>query len=361
MAPSPDVALTLTLAVIASSTAPLLLLESDLTVIAASTSFCRAFQIEPTTVPGTKLFELGAGEWNVPQLLTLMKATADGHAEIEGYEMDLRCAGREPRCLVLNAQKLAYADADNIRLLLSVSDITDARIAEKLKDDLLRQKDGLLRDKAVLHQELHHRVANSLQIIASVLMQSARNVRSEETRGHLFDAHSRVLSVAAVQRQLSSSSLGEVKMHSYLKDLCQSIGASMIHDHRKLKLEVSADESTVNPDVSISLGLIVTELVINALKHAFPDHHIGGKIMVDYHADKRDWTLSVADNGVGMAAKPESAKSGLGTSLIQAIAMQLHARVKVADARPGTSVSIIHTQAAIDRIGKVIPIHQVAV
>ena len=82
--------------------------------------------------------------------------------------------------------------------MLSVTDITHARAAEKLKDNLLREKDVLL-------QELHHRVANSLQIIASVLMQSARKVQSEETRSHLYDAHQRVMSVAALQQQLASS------------------------------------------------------------------------------------------------------------------------------------------------------------
>jgi two-component sensor histidine kinase len=360
MAPPPDLALTLTLAVVASSTAPLLLLENDLTVIAVSTSFCRAFKVDEASATGRKLFELGAGEWNVPQLLSLMQATAAGHAEIEGYELDLRREGQEPRCLVLNAKKLAYADTANVRLLLSVSDVTDARLAEKLKDALIREKDDLIRDKVILHQELQHRVANSLQIIASVLMQSARNVQSEETRGHLIDAHSRVLSVAAVQRQLSASSVGNVKVRSYLSELCQSIAASMIHDHAKLSLEVKADDSVIDPDVSISLGLIVTELVINALKHAFPDHDTGGKIAVDYHADGRDWTLSVADNGVGMPAEPGSAKSGLGTTLIQAIATQLGARIEVLDAKPGTSVSVIHTQIA-RAVAKVIPIHQVAV
>jgi two-component system, sensor histidine kinase PdtaS len=118
-------------------------------------------------VPDNALRDLGAGEWNVPQLNSLLKATASGLAKIEGYEFDLRRAGKADRHLVINAQKLAYGNDQDVRLLVSVLDVTDARIAEKLKNDLLR-------DKAVLHQELQHRVANSLQIIASVLMQSAR-------------------------------------------------------------------------------------------------------------------------------------------------------------------------------------------
>ena len=83
---------------------------------------------------------------------------------------------------MLNVKKLDYGNADEVRLLLAVADVTDARLAEKLKDDMLRQKDDLAREKAILLQELQHRVANSLQIIASVLLQSARRVESDETR-----------------------------------------------------------------------------------------------------------------------------------------------------------------------------------
>src|ERR1051325_8967119 len=127
-----DVSLNLALAVIASSTAPLLLINGDdLTLIAASKSFYRAFQIDPATVPGIALHAVGAGEWDVPQLASLLRATAAGYAHIDGYEIDLCRAGQEDRRLVLNAEKLDYGNKDNIRLLLSVSDITDARIAAK--------------------------------------------------------------------------------------------------------------------------------------------------------------------------------------------------------------------------------------
>jgi len=255
--------------------------------------------------------------------------------------MDLNREGQETRRLVLNVKKLEYGDAENIRLLLAVADVTDARLAEKLKDEMLRQKDDLVREKAILLQELQHRVANSLQIIASVLLQSAKRVESDETRTHLYDAHQRVMSVAAVQRQLAATTLGDIALRAYLTELCQSIGASMIRDHDQLTLEVSADDSLASADISVSLGLIVTELVINALKHAFPGRR-KGKIAVDYRADGADWTLSVADNGVGMPADPESAKSGLGTSIVSALAQQLRASVNGSDANPGYKVSIVH-------------------
>lgn len=333
----PDVAQGLALAILTSSAAPALLLDGDLTVIAGSTSFYAAFGLDPQNVDEQPLFELGEGEWDVPQLRSLLGATLSGHARIEAYEMDFKASGL-PRRLVLNAQKLDYGDAEQVRLLLTLSDVTEARLSEKLKDDLLREK-------AILLQELQHRVANSLQIIASVLMQSARRVQSEEARGHLHDAHNRVMSIATLQQQLAASRLGEVELRGYFSQLCESLGASMIHDHDKVSIAVTADGSSVNADISVSLGLIVTELVINALKHAFPGGR-DGKILVDYHTHDANWTLSVSDNGVGTPETLADAKPGLGTSIVEALANQLDATVETEGGYPGTTVSVTHWKSS---------------
>lgn len=330
----PAVTHSLALALVAASDAPILLLDGTLAVIAASDSFSRAFHVDPAKAAGASLFALGSGEWDAPQLRSLLKATLSGAADIDLHEMDLRQADGPPRRLVITAHMLDYGDPENIRLMLAVSDVTDARLAERLKDDLLREK-------AILFQELQHRVANSLQIIASVLMQSARRVSSEETRGYLRDAHSRVMSVAALQHQLAASNVGDVELKGYFTELCESIGASMIQDRQTLSLSVVADEGSAAPEVSVSLGLVVTELVINALKHAFPNGR-GGHIVVSYKTAGADWSLSVADDGVGMPTGSAPAKAGLGTSIVQALAKQLGAVVEVAAANPGTRVSVIH-------------------
>src|SRR5690606_8077506 len=108
--------------------------------------------------------------------------------------------------------------------------------------------------------------------------------------------HGRVMSIAAVQRQLAESGLDAVDLRSYLIQLCQSLGASMIGDSDKLSIEVLADDVRMDGERSVRLGLIVTELVINALKHAFPDH--SGTITVEYRAEGSIWLLSVRDDGV---------------------------------------------------------------
>jgi two-component sensor histidine kinase len=329
------VADSLAVAVVVSSDAPTLLLDGDLNILAGSASFSRAFQIAPDAVTGKPVFALGAGEWDVPQLRSLLSLTLTGDAGVDTYEMDLRRPGLPTRRLVITARVLVYEDPANVRLLMAASDVTEARLAAKLKDDLLREK-------AVLHQELQHRVANSLQIIAGVLMQSARRAAlSEDAKGFLVEAHSRVMSVAALQRQLAQSNARDVELRAYFTELCASIGASMIEDRDRLILRVEAERGVATADVSVSLGLIVTELVINALKHAFPTGR-DGHIVVRYQSHPPDWVLTVTDDGVGMPQGPAAAKAGLGTSIVQALARQVDATVQVTDTDPGTMVSIVH-------------------
>ena len=323
----------LAMALVESSKAPLLLLDDGVTVIGASASFCNTFNLDPSTIANRRLADLGAGEWNLPQLNSLLRATISGAAEIDAYEMDLVREGKATCRLILSAHKLDYFDTEKVRVVLAATDVTATRLAEKQKDDLVREKHVLL-------QELQHRVANSLQIIASVLMQSAKRVQSEETRLHLHEAHSRVMSIATLQRQLAVTQLKSVELRTYFADLCRSISASMIDDPKRLSLEAAVDDTTTTSDVSVSMGLIVTELVINSIKHAFPDQVSGGKIVVSFADEGGAWLLSVSDNGAGMPVSTERGKPGLGTGLVEALSKQLDATVTVLDANPGTRVEI---------------------
>src|SRR4029078_12099390 len=109
----------------------------------------------------------------------------------------------------------------------------------------------------------------------------------------------------------------------------------------RLSIVVTVDDSVVKSDISISLGLIVTELVINALKHAFPEGR-SGRISVDFLSDGQDWTLSVRDDGIGIPTGDDAAKAGLGTGIIEALARNLQSDISVADGKPGTIVSVAH-------------------
>ncbi len=236
---------TLGMALVVSSSTPLILLSEQLLVKAASGSFCRSFSIDCGSVVGKELFALGDGEWNIPQLRSLLTATAGGSAAIDAYEMDFERAGDPTRRLVINAHVLDHHDDEALRLVVAVTDVTEARHDR-------RANDALIEEKRILLQELNHRVANSLQIIASVLMQRVRSAQSEETRSYLRDAHHRVMSIATLQRQLAATATGQVSLRPYFTELCASIGASMVADPEMLILTVEADDSVTTSDQSVS-------------------------------------------------------------------------------------------------------------
>jgi two-component sensor histidine kinase len=152
------------------------------------------------------------------------------------------------------------------------------------------------------------------------------------------------MSVASVQQHLHASGTnGPIEIAPYLSKLCETLAASLIGDSRPISLKAIVGEGTATSSQAVSLGLIVTELVINALKHAFPQDTKHGQVTIVYDVAGTDWKLSVADNGIG---RPEGvfaqAKTGLGTTIVNALAHQLDAQVEVVSGSLGTIVSITH-------------------
>jgi chemotaxis protein methyltransferase CheR len=316
---------------------PLLVLDHDLRIVAASRAFFQIFHLVDQDVRGRMIYEIDDGQWNIPELRTILEKIAKDHAAVDGYEVDRDFPRVGRRIMLLNARKVFYEQGDHTTTLLAFEDITDRRAIEEKVQQLLREKDMLL-------QEMQHRVANSLQIIASILLIKARTVQSEETRFQLEDAHKRVLSVAAVQQHLDAAGRGgSIEVGNYLSRLCETLAQSMIGDSRPISLKVDADPGTVVSHQAVSIGLIVTELVMNSLKHAFPKEKKDGAIVVSYKVADADWKLTVSDNGVG---KPDlgasQKKGGLGTSLVQSLAKQLDAQVDIVSDPHGRAVSITH-------------------
>jgi two-component sensor histidine kinase len=282
------------------------------------------------------LYELGDGQWNIPALRDLLSAIGPQHATMEAFEVSHVFPGLGFRTMLLNARKVFYEGNNHTTMLLAIEDVTERRAME-------REKDALLGEKELLLKEMQHRIYNSLQLIASILLLKARTVLSEETRRHLKDAHQRVLSVAAVQRHLEPSKLHDmIEVGPYLSKLCESLATSMIKEGRPISLEVRANAGAVTSSRAVSLGLITTELVLNALKHAFGDRQ-RGSVIVEYEAVGQRWSLSVTDDGLGHTVGVDGLEHvGLGTGIIEVLARQLDGRVEMASSLAGTKVSITH-------------------
>jgi chemotaxis protein methyltransferase CheR len=319
---------------------PLIVLDKDLRVIAASRSFYVKFATNPDDIRGKRFQELGTGEWEVPRLRLLLERLIPDHGTMDNFEVEHKLPHAGKCVLLLSASVVRY-EKGHKNILISIEDVTLQRVLECEKDELLRQKDVLL-------NEIEHRVANSLQIIASIILLKSKSVQSEETRRHLHDAHKRVISVAAVQRHLhASAGIGSMEMLPYLTTLCGALTHSMIGDGESVSLKVIGKGGVSTCANAESLGLIVTELVINALKHAFNETTKDGQITVAYEVSGTDWKLSVADNGIGrpdgVFAQP---KTGLGTGIVKALAKQLDSQVVTLSGPKGTTVSVTHATFA---------------
>ena len=314
----------------------LLVLDGQLKVVAASRSFYSTFLTTPDETIGCMVYDLGTGAWNNEALRLLLERIVPEHGVMDNFEIEQHFPVIGQKTMLLNARKVFYEGDNNLTLLLAIEDITDRRIAERTLQNLSSQKDMLL-------AEMGHRVANSLQIVASILMLKARSVLSSETRGHLEDAHRRVMSIASLQQHLKASAIGEeVDVGAYLTTLCATLTGSMIGESSRITIVVLADYGSVASEQAVSIGLIVTELVINSLKHAFPDISKTGTVRVCYSVDGANWLLSVADDGVGMQVVPNRKSPGLGTTLVNALAQQLDGKVIRQSTPKGTMIVIKH-------------------
>ncbi len=315
----------------------LVVLDVNLRVATASTSFCRMFGVVMEDVRGRSFYELGGGHWDTPDLRMTLDAVASGNGSLHACEVEHEFLELGLRTMLLDARQIPETENAGASILLTVNDVTAARAAEKRLTALLDHKTTLL-------EEMTHRVANSLTIIAGILILKARRVHDVEARLFLEETHHRVMSIATAQRLLRTSlDDAEVSLGPYLSELCESLATSMIGDGQKIEMRVQAGDGTARSRDAVSLGLIVTELVINALKYAFAANTTHGRVTVTYATTPAGWALAVADNGIGAPeATGKMSKPGLGTVIIEALARQLDARVEILIRNNGRTTTITH-------------------
>ncbi len=313
---------------------PFLVLDEDLRVVVASRSFYEKFQVSQNETQGRLLYDIGNGQWNISALRHFLQHIISGHEVMTEYKIAHNFLTIGWRTMMLSAREVMHEGNKRKHLLLTIVDISERELLDIEKEKLSKQKDLMM-------QEMKHRMANSLQLIASILILKSEASESVEVRKHLHDAHERILSIATIEQDLYTTSLdGAVEVGPYLTRLCASLSQSMIGSNKPVIISVKAADGTTTSAEGISLGLITTELIINALKHAFPEGKQGA-IVVSYDNAKGGWRLAVSDDGVGVTINPEH-KGGLGTTIVRSLARQLGATVETKTSPKGTAVSIEH-------------------
>jgi len=333
---------TLALAIVDTLPEPFLVLDDTLHLLAGSRCFYEVFGEDPSKAHGRSLFELSSGQWDIPGLRQLLAAVIPERAAMEGFEFEQAFAKLGRRTFQLNALPLRDERGTSRMVLLAIKDITERRIGEQERQQLLEHTEELLEQQKTLLREMQHRIANSLQIIASILLLKAGSVSSEETKNELRAAHQRVMSVAAVQSHLhASAGIEQIEMGPYLTKLGAGLASSMVGPKQHIDMVVAASEGALPSSHAVSVGLIVTELIINAIKYAFPQARASARIRVTFEMDKSDWKLTVSDNGVGRFVHEVSESStGLGTALIAALAKQLNAQISESSSPRGLTMAV---------------------
>ena len=336
---------TLALAIVDTLPEPFLVLDDTLHLLAGSRCFYEVFGEDPAKAHGRSLFDLSNGQWDIPGLRELLAAVIPKHAAMECFELEQDFAHLGRRTFQLNALPIRDEGGGSHMVLLAIKDITERRIVEREKQQLLEHAEELLEQQKVLLREMQHRIANSLQIIASILLLKAGSVSSEETKNELRAAHQRVMSVAAVQSHLhASQGIELIEMGPYLTKLSAGLASSMVGPKQHIDMVVAASEGALPSSHAVSVGLIVTELIMNAIKYAFPKARASARIRVTFEVAKSDWKLTVSDNGVGRLPNEDSkASTGLGTALIAALAKQLNAQISESSSPKGLTVAVTHS------------------
>ena len=195
---------------------------------------------------------------------------------------------------------------------------------------------ALAAEREVLLREVNHRVGNSLQIIASLLHLQANSSTDEDVKAALTNAMGRVAAVAQVHRRLyTSHDLKSVLLNQYLDALLEDLRRSA-EGNRMSRLTLKSEPIEIDPDRAVAIGIIVNELVMNAVKYAYPDG--AGPIHVDLRAQDEHLLLSIADDGVGLNVKTDPRSTGMGQRIVSAMASKLDASVERDPDHAGTRI-----------------------
>ncbi|HEY0739845.1 MAG TPA: histidine kinase dimerization/phosphoacceptor domain -containing protein [Chryseosolibacter sp.] len=216
--------------------------------------------------------------------------------------------------------------------VLIISDITDKLVTEKKLLHTIHEKETLIK-------EIHHRVKNNLQLISSIIYLKLTSVGDNDIRSFLEDTRQKIRSIALIhERLLQTENLDQVEISDYLGKLIQDLKVTYFRDGHPLEIATSLDKQMMTLDTAIICGLIVNELLTNAIKHAFPDNR-PGKIMVAF-ANSPAYSLVVKDNGVGLPASIEPGTSpSFGMQLIDVFVKQLNGKLQI-DRTDGTTFNL---------------------
>jgi two-component sensor histidine kinase len=217
-------------------------------------------------------------------------------------------------------------------------DITEKKLANE-------QIHNSLQEKEVLLKEVHHRVKNNLQVISSILNLQSSYVKDQSTLNILKESQDRIKSMAFIHESLyQTKDFSSINFSEYVVNLSQNLLHSYSSLEHEIKLNLDIQNVFLNLDLAIPCGLIINEIVSNALKYAFVDKKEDAEIMIKMHLMGENLHLQIKDNGVGLPKHIDYRNTeSLGLQLVVTLVDQLNGRIEL-DSAQGAHYNILFKQ-----------------
>jgi two-component sensor histidine kinase len=215
-----------------------------------------------------------------------------------------------------------------------LNNITQIKTAEERSKKALEENELLMK-------EIHHRVKNNLTVISSLLSMQSRYVKDKEDLEMFIESQNRAKSMAMIHEMLYSS-MGEFKRINfglYIEKLSRTIFNAYTMDPNRINLETDLENIQLDVDTAVPLGLILNELLSNALKYAFPEGRKGTLRVTFKKEDDTNLLLSVEDDGVGVPEKNGVNENSLGLILIKSLVEQINGNITI-DNKNGLKINI---------------------
>jgi len=296
----------------------MIIAEDDLTVSLVNRTFENMLGMKKSDIIGKNWIEMIVpGQRENIREHHMRSGSADANPGLKTYDVEINVNGES---------KYFFATFDFIpgtrKSLISLIDITDRKIAETLLKSSLKEKELLLR-------EIHHRVKNSLQIIASLLSLQASEFDDPIVKESYNESENRIHSIALVHEILyNSTDISEINIREYIESLIENILYTYDVDASEIAVNIDVEEDDLGIETSIPLGLIINELISNSIKHAF--NNGTGTITLKLSKIEDGYELIIHDNGVGL---PESFNihktTTLGLLLVNELVNQLEGSIEV--------------------------------
>ncbi len=270
---------------------PLVVLNPELRVINANRSFYQTFDVSPEEVEQQLIFDVQNSQWNILRLRSLLEEVIPRDTQLDNFEVSQVFDHIGTRTMLLNACKIPRI-GDMQMILLAIEDITQRKQAEVQIANSLHEKEILLR-------EVHHRVKNNLQIISSLLSLQSNRLVDLQASASLQDSQNRISAMAFVHEILyQSANFSQLNFAEYIQNIVTHLfrSYSIQPDKISCRLDIQSDVA-IHADKAVLCGLIVNELVTNALKHGFKNELTGEVFVVLERESEHQLTLKVGNNG----------------------------------------------------------------